>query len=269
LQDFGYEALNVGVGTRPFSTFASSAEHVLFLAVAIVVWLAFGLRRGALPTAAPAIALLAVSLFLASTRGAVFAAAIAVGGLVFARLRIPPLPAAVGAAAVVLLVPAIAERLAPNSYGAGEVDHLVAHQVEGLADPLSSESSTLGLHLGLALDGFSAAASEPLGIGVGPITNATMRLGGQGQTTELDPSNVAVALGLPGLVAYTAVLVIGLTRAYQGARSRRDALSLIALGVLAATLFQWLNGGLYLVAMLSWLALGWVDRPASSKGGTA
>src|SRR3712207_8700903 len=48
-REFGYEALAVGEATRPFSTFASSAEHVLFLAVAIVVWLAYGTKRRALP----------------------------------------------------------------------------------------------------------------------------------------------------------------------------------------------------------------------------
>jgi hypothetical protein len=268
LREFGYEALAVGEATRPFSTFASSAEHVLFLAIAIVVWLAYGTKRAALPITIPAVAFLATSLFLASTRGAVFAVLLAAGAVLFARLRVPPLLAAAGAAVIVLLVPLTAARLAPASYGSSEVGDLLAHQVEGLADPMNSETSTLGLHLDLARDGFRFALTEPLGLGPGPITNAAMRLGGVGRSTEVDPSNIAVALGFPGLIAYVVVLSLGLARAYKVARVRNDALAFIALGTLAATLFQWFNGGFYLVAFLSWLALGWVDR-RTVRGGVA
>jgi hypothetical protein len=96
-----------------------------------------------------------------------------------------------------------------------------------------------------------------------------MRLGGVGRSTEVDPSNVAVALGFPGLIAYVAALGLGLARAYKVARLRNDALAFIALGTLAATLFQWFNGGFYLVAFLSWLALGWVDRRAGARPAVA
>jgi hypothetical protein len=41
---------------------------------------------------------------------------------------------------------------------------------------------------------------------------------------------------------------------------RRDALSLVALGVLVVTLLEWLNGGQYAVAFFLWLTLGWIDR---------
>src|SRR3712207_2040699 len=127
-REFGYEALAVGEATRPFSTFASSAEHVLFLAIAIVVWLAYGTRRAALPITVAAVGFLATSLFLASTRGAVFAVLLAAGAVLFARLRVPALLAAAGAAVIVLLVPLAATRLAPASYGSGEVGDLLAHQ---------------------------------------------------------------------------------------------------------------------------------------------
>lgn len=266
LREFGYEALSVREATRPFSNFSSSAEHVLFLAVAIVVWLAYGMKRRALPITVPAIALLAASLFLASIRGAVFAVLLAAGAVAFARLRVPPLLAVAGAAVIVLLVPPTVARLAPASYGSSEVGYLLAHQVEGLADPLNSKASTFGLHLDLARDGLRFALTEPLGLGPGPIGNAAMRLGGVGRSTEVDPSNVAVALGFPGLITYVVVLGLGLPRAYRLARLRNDGLSLIALGTLAATLFQWFNGGFYLVALLSWLALGWVDRQSLEVG---
>jgi hypothetical protein len=259
LTEFGYKALKVGDDIRPFSTFASSQEYVLFLAVALVVWVASARRLALLPAVAAG-ALIGASLFLASARGAVFATVAAVGALLFARLRVRPLLAAAGVVAAVLLVPPVTARLTPTSYGSTEVQDLLVHQVAGLADPFNSQASTLGLHLELARNGFESALREPLGVGPGPIGNAAQRLGGVGQPTELDPSNIAVALGLPGLLAYLVVLGLGLSRAYTLARLRRDRLALVALGMLAATLFQWFNGGLYLVALLSWLALGWVDR---------
>ncbi len=72
---------------------------------------------------------------------------------------------------------------------------------------------------------------------------------------------MAVALGLPGLLAYGVILVSGLRLALSTAQRRRDVLSLAALGIVAVTVLQWLNGGLYSVAFLPWLVLGWMDRP--------
>jgi hypothetical protein len=268
ITQFGYEALNVGGITRPFSSFASSAEYVLFVAASVVTWIAFATaRRQLIPAATALVALLGSALVLGAGRAAVFATVVAAGALACARLRVPPVAAAAAAVALVLLVTVVATRLAPETYGPGEASNLVAHQVEGLSDPVNSDASTLSLHLGLALDGFESALREPLGLGPGPVTNASLRLGGQARGTELDPSNVAVALGIPGLIAYTAVLGIGLARAYEVARRRRDALALAALGLLAVTVFQWLNAGFYLVALLPWLALGWIDRAARDDGG--
>ena len=71
-------------------------------------------------------------------------------------------------------------------------------------------------------------------------------------------------MGLPGLLAYTVVFVVGFRRAYRRARSS-EPLAAAALGVLVVTLFQWLNGGQYAVALLPWLILGWLDRPLERK----
>ena len=70
---------------------------------------------------------------------------------------------------------------------------------------------------------------------------------------------MAVALGLPGLIAYLFVLVLGIRVVYRTACARRDPLALIALGIVTVTFLQWFNGGLYSVAFLPWLAMGWAD----------
>jgi O-antigen ligase len=69
-----------------------------------------------------------------------------------------------------------------------------------------------------------------------------------------------VALGIPGLIAYAVILVAGLRRMYRLARSRRDPLAVVALGIVVVTTLQWFNGGQYAVAFLPWLAFGWADN---------
>jgi hypothetical protein len=92
------------------------------------------------------------------------------------------------------------------------------------------------------------------------VTIAGTKFGGESLGTEADPSNAAVAVGLPGLIAYVFVLVAAFRKAYALARERGDATSLVALGLLVVMVLQWLNGGQYAVALLVWLTLGWLDR---------
>ena len=99
------------------------------------------------------------------------------------------------------------------------------------------------------------------------ISVAGSKFGADQKLTEYDPSNLAVAAGLPGLLAYIAVAVLGFRQAYRLARARPEPLFLAVLGVLVALFTQWLNGGLYAISMLPWLALGWADRHGA--GGAA
>ena len=141
---------------------------------------------------------------------------------------------------------------------------LVAHQIEGLANPLNPQASTLRSHLSLIEDGIRSAVSDPLGQGPGAVTLAANRFGSkQGNQTEADPSNVGVALGIPGLLLFVALFALAFRCAYSVAVARGDPVSLAALGILTVTSLQWLNGGLYAVSLITWIALGWSDRAFS------
>ena len=83
---------------------------------------------------------------------------------------------------------------------------------------------------------------------------------GSPRAPRSDPSNVAVALGLPGLSRTWSSRHRDAPRVRDRGR-RRDGLALAALGVVTLTALQWLNGGQYAVAVLPWLVLGWADRP--------
>jgi len=186
--------------------------------------------------------------------------------MLVARLRIPA-PAAAGVALVAILATSAAVgRLAPDYYAPGAAGDLLGHQTSGLANPLNPSSSTFLIHVSLVTDGLDSARAHPAGVGAGAVSLAASKFGGTGLQTEADPSNLAVAAGVPGLVAYLVLAVIAFMRTYGLARARRDALSLGALAVVTIVFLQWFNGGQYGIALLLWLTLGWVDRASTVEG---
>ena len=252
----GYTALYVGRSVRPFASFSSSSEYVGLLSVGIVIW-ALRLRsaRLKLPVLA-ALALLAWALTVASVRGALVVVPIALG-MMFAASHGFGLGRTVltGIAALFLLGVVVSQFNA-----SGISSELVSRQVSGLSDPFDPEKSTLPAHVDALVSGIATGVRNPVGQGLGVVTIAGEKFGSTTISTDVDPSNVAIAMGIPGLMAYGAVVVIGLRKAFSRARRQQDLLTLAALGIALVTLFQWLNGGNYSVAPLPWLLLGWLDN---------
>jgi hypothetical protein len=210
--------------------------------------------------ALPIVVLLGAALVYESSRGIMFKLPVVIVLILAARARQPlALSLATGAAAI-LLLPLVVSSLVPASSASSGSSPLIQHQLSGLSNPLDRSSSTLAVHASLVGDGFATALRDPLGVGTGAITIAHQKFGGENLNTEADPSNAAVALGLPGLIGFAILLCAAFGQAYNLAARRRDALSLIALGLLVVTLLQWLNGGQYAVAFVLWLTLGWIDR---------
>jgi hypothetical protein len=265
INDASYAALNVNGVIRPFATFNSASEYATFLGLSIVIWLSIGRRPYVLPLTVGALCLLVPAVVLESSRGVIVAVIVTSGLLIGAGrgLRLA-VSATVGLLLLVALVFGL-RHYGPTSYGTGTSGALVSHQVQGLADPLNPQTSTAGDHLSLVVNGVKEAFLHPAGRGVAVVTIAGAKFGGLTAGTEADPSNVAVALGLPGLLAYAVVFVAGMARVYRIARRRRDGLALAALGVVTVTAFEWLNGGQYAVAVLPWLVLGWADRPRTDS----
>jgi hypothetical protein len=178
-----------------------------------------------------------------------------------------PLGASILAGVVLLaLVPTVVRTLAPSKFGSGAQSQLVAHEVQGLSDPFNSKESTAGVHLSLIVDGVKSAFHNPLGQGLSSITIAGAKFGGAvNGNSEADPSNAAIALGLPGLIAYLAVLILAVGRTYRLAARTKTPLALAALGILIVTCPEWLNGGQYAIAFLPWLMMGWVDSATTRR----
>jgi hypothetical protein len=276
----GFVALNVGGVIRPFGTFSSATEYAAFLGVAVAFATAMAMhRRSVLLLAVP---FLAVALFLASSRTALVLTLMAVIILFSLRTGRPRTAATVAAVsliaaflAVQLLGPAI-QRSASKSG-----NPLVTHQVGGLVDPTNPDQSTLIVHMNLVLDGVKTGITHPYGQGTGVTNIAGNRLGsggasgtgGSSRTTEIDVSNVFVSLGIVGGLLFLAIIFITFRRVISLYMTRRDPALLAIVGLLVITLGQWLNGGHYAVAPLTWLLIGWAtgrsaaapeDEPAAS-----
>jgi len=259
----GYEALNVGGAIRPFGTSASSAEYTSLLAIGVVCWVAQPFRpRWA---AAVAVVVLGTALVLASARGAVVMLVLALVFVAAARRSVAGGGAVLVAAGAIGLISFLASVLLPHAAGDSGTSALLEHQAGGLANPFDPSHSTLGLHWSMMLDGLTSVTDHPFGLGVGVLSIAGAKFGGEYVATEVDVSNVAVAFGPIGLITFLAVSVLGLVRAYRTASRTHAPLALAALGILIVTGNNWLNGGMYAVAWLPWLVLGWLDRPTSDS----
>ncbi len=261
----GYTALAVGNATRPFSSFSSASEYATFLAIAIVVWLQLGPRGLLRPLSVAVASLLFVAVFYQSSRGTVVMLVAGAAVMLSARRRLPLGFAALAGATLLLLLPAVVSRLAPATFSDSGPSSLIQHQVEGLSNPLDPEASTAGAHFSLLLNGVGSAFREPLGHGISAVTIAGSKFGGITYGTETDPSNAAVALGLPGLVIFLLVLGVGFTTAYRIASGEGEPVAVAAVGILTVTALQWLNGGQYAVSFLPWLLLGWVDATHEAR----
>jgi hypothetical protein len=254
----GYIALNVGGTIRAFSSFSSSAEYASFLAMGVITWLALGRNALRLPVALAAVGLLGTALWFESQRSIVVLTLAAVWLLFAARRGLSLRWALVGGVALLVALPLVVGRIAPEQFTSSTTGGLSAHQAQGLSDPFGQQSTLPG-HITMVTDGIRQAITNPLGSGVGAVTTAAGKFGGVSVGTEADPGNAAVAAGALGLVAYLILVLRGLPLAYRIAARRRDIVAVAALGILSVTFLQWLNGPQYAVAPLPWLMLGWLD----------
>ncbi len=258
----GYVALRVGDNVvRPFASFASGQEFGTYCAIGLVVLLAMshGLQRA---ITIPVGCILALGVWYQSGRAILVFLVLAIAFMIAARSGWSIARGLVVGLLVLLALPSVVSALAPDSFSDTAGGQLASHQVSGLVDPFNDDS-TVHDHIELALDGIRAIREDPLGRGVGSVTTAAERLGGTVAGTETDIGNAAVAAGALGLLLYLIIAVAGLARAFRVAARTRAPLAVAALGVLVVTFQHWLTGGMYAVAWLPWLVLGWLDQRSS------
>jgi len=156
------------------------------------------------------------------------------------------------------------------SFAVSTGNPLITHQVEGLVDPFDPETSTVQTHWHLVVDGFKRSLNNPVGQGTGSINIAAQKLGGGDSETgtEVDISNAFVGFGLLGGLLFLAIVLVTFGKVFRGYLRAGDPRLLAVAGLLLIVFGQWLNGGQYAVASITWFLIGWATRPPGRTDAT-
>jgi hypothetical protein len=224
-----------------------------------------GKRTALLP-----VPLLAVALFLASSRGAVLTTLAACTMLWAVQGRAvrswaPRMVLAVALAAVGLV---FSVQQVQKVQGDERTRDLLQHQTAGLLNPLDEEHSTVHIHTAMVQYGLQRAYAKPLGYGLGATTIAASKYGKANESTDLDLFNLAVSLGWGGGLLYAVIIPVVMLGAFENWRRTRSPAALGILGILVMTLGHWLNGGQYALALLVWISIGVLDRERAAQCGS-
>jgi hypothetical protein len=259
-----YVALNVSGHIRPFAFFTSAAEYAQYLALGLMALWAGLLRPSPIPRPLVLVMMLfmAIALVLASSRG-IIVTVLAAGTLLWAlqsHSRAAVLQRLALALAIVVAGLAWVLAQAPRGDLSGRAGELLEHQIVGLRYPLDPKNSTTQAHFELLLNALTEGIRNPLGHGLGVTSLAASRFGGRSFSSEVDVGNAFVSLGLVGGIAYAATIGLILITAVRYWARSRSLIALAMVGILTASIGQWLIGGLYAVSALIWLSIGALDR---------
>jgi hypothetical protein len=262
LEVAGYNALYVNHGNeytiRPFGTFSSSAEYASYLGVAIAIAAALLLHRKWWP--ALALPVLVAAVLFASGRTVLVLTVLGVLVVTALRTKRPRLGLSVLAGGVTAAVLALQLGGPALADATGKLNNpLLSHMAEGLAHPLDPNRSTLVAHWLLVRDGVEDSIAHPLGFGTAVTNIASEKLGSPDRVrnTEIDISNAFVSLGIVGGFIFVLIVGLVLQRVADAYRRTRDPLILAIVGLLVVTVGQWLHGGHYALAPLTWLLVGY------------
>ena len=254
-------SLSIGGQVRAFGTLSSPAEYSRLLAIGFLLLLALPRSRlpGALALRGGALVVVGWALFLSGIRSAVLVTAL--GALLLALTRVlGPLTrvlivgGVVLGAALVLTAPLVEVTVRDDPANSAVV--ATGRQLSGLREPFSDESSSATTRIDVSARAVVGAFSRPFGVGSASVTRAAARLDGTAVGGEGDIARVALAWGLPGLLAF-GVVGVALVRQMVSARKSSAAdVGVIAIAVAAGALLQWVNPRFYAVSPVVWLVFG-------------
>ncbi len=257
----GVIAINVGTRTRAFGFFVSFQEYAHYVALVVVLAIC-GTTFKKLRFVVLFLPFALLALFTTGARGPVVFVLLSV----CATWMIMAKGSVTSTGRLFLFVLIVGFGLyfgltAANNADLGEdINPLVQRQADGLMNPLDSRKSTATDHGFLFLSGVLQSFSDFSGKGLGSTTLAGNKFGVSIDGTEMDISNLFVALSPVGGVVY--IIVIGMVFKYAGLLSRkhRSPVAVAVLAILFTQFTQWLNGGLYAIAPVLWFCIGAIDR---------
>ena len=118
--------------------------------------------------------------------------------------------------------------------------------------------------MSLVIEGLEQGIRHPFGQGTAVTNIAADRFGIGSSTkgTEVDVSNAFVSLGLVGGLLFLALIIATFRHTVTSYLRRPDPVMLAVIVFLLVTAGQWLNGGYWALAPLTWFLVGWAtSRP--------
>lgn len=264
----GHTSLYLGDSIRSFSTFTASADYTIWIGASASALIALLLHRGHGSYLLGSL-FLAMALWFAGVRSVIVLFVLATG-LSYGLFRRWTLTKTVlcGIAMLVIISFSASHFVQPpdsqdgRSKTAGLAASATERNVFGIASPLDSKS-TVGVHIQYMVNGFETAITHPLGRGTGAMTHAASKFAGTSGDTEVDISNLSVAAGLFGIIAYCAIVFHAFRSALRNYRRSRSPIALALLAILIVTFGQWFRANNYAEMCLVWMTLGFVDALAA------
>jgi hypothetical protein len=258
----GYTALgNPNIGLAPISLFASATEYGNYLIVAMAIITAYGLTKNR--SILLLLPLFFAAVFLTGSRGPVVKILLVGTGLVGVLgprktwLVRGLFTVVIGVAGFAWVMSGI--DTSPPEGPRTSLETKFSRQAQVLDGP-GQKGSTWRIHGYMMIHGYVDGFTDPLGLGLGSVTKAAMKFGGQAASTEADASNVFRATGLFGGVAYHVMIFFIIVSAFRYWDRTRKPVALAILGILGVTFLLWLGGGQYAISPLVWLCIGALDR---------
>jgi hypothetical protein len=260
----GYEALGVSEDAnnkiRPFSTFPSNGEYATYLSIGLIFALAMVLHGRFL--ALLAVPVLAIACFYAGGRSVIaltLLAAVVLTGIRTRNAVVALLVIVVGVGATFAVISAAGPRL---DRAAGVSGGITERTVGGLVDPLDPSRSTFIAHWDNFAAGVVDGFKNPVGTGTGSTNLANTNLSeDESRETDNDVADVFVSLGALGGVLFLVIIFLSFRAAFSRYLRRGGWPAFAVSGLLLVTLGNWLNGGHYTLAAVTWLVIGWASRP--------
>ncbi len=256
----GYKALYLAEDTvRSIGTFPSAQEFVYFTMITFMVAFSRMIDKKRFLIHFPIVIICLSSIFFASARTIIFfmTLAIYIILIVTKKTAIGKLASAIGIAIIIGVIWNSLSLINPAWFGSAEP--AVEHMVEGLVDPLAEDQTGVG-HIDRFVEGMKSIVTNPIGHGIASVTKAADKsTTSEAMSTEVDVSNMVVAMGVGGII-YILIIITTIYKTIYLVIKNKKVEYVIILGIFIGGLGSWINGGFYTAPIIIWLLIGWIHK---------
>ena len=262
LEDNWFAGLGSPDNPAPISFFSNNQEHGAFLTIATVLcWAAFLKGRRTYVLLLP---LFFTALVLTGSRGPVVFSLLGMCTMWAAMGKDPRTWVLRGGVAVLIGVTGLVWTL--NQTASWELDDSVQQRIGRQTQELdlsqreAGEYSSIANHTYMMVRGYTSLVNYPLGRGIGFTTLAADRYGTGGYSTETELGDSFLGLGIPGGIAYHAIIFLLILYTVRLWLNTRSFIALALVGVFTCTMAGTVGGQLYAVSSIVIFCMGALDR---------